>query len=193
MYSFANGSDGATPQAGLVHFKGAFFGTTQNGGANSDGTVFKVTSTGTETVLHSFAGGSDGATPLAGLVAVGATLYGTTSNGGAYGPSATGTVFSITAEGKETVLHSFGSVGDGADPNAALIDVGGTLYGTTAEGGAAGLGSVFSITPSGAESVLCSPGGEIPSAGLVNVKGTLYGTTKDGGSQPAGTVFSLPL
>ncbi|MFY9720745.1 MAG: choice-of-anchor tandem repeat GloVer-containing protein [Candidatus Cybelea sp.] len=71
-------------------------------------------------------------------------LYGTTTAGGAYKG---GTVFSITPGGTEKVLHSFGNGDDGADPNAALVDVKGTLYGTTTSGDAHGQGTVFSLKP----------------------------------------------
>jgi uncharacterized repeat protein (TIGR03803 family) len=78
-----------------------------------------------------------------------------------------------------------------------LIDVGGTLYGTTLGGGSLGLGSVFALTTSGADSLVCSwssnNAGAGPEAGLTDVNGTLYGTTEGGGSEPAGTVFSTPL
>jgi uncharacterized repeat protein (TIGR03803 family) len=106
-----------------------------------------------------------------------------------------GTVFSVTKGGSEKVLHrfSFGS-GDGALPSAGLIDVNGTLYGTTEEGGTYGAGTVFSISTSGAENVLHSFGGALaggfPGAGLVDV-GTLYGTTESGGTSGKGTVFAL--
>ena len=77
-----------------------------------------------------------------------------------------------------------------------MINVGGTLYGTTADGGANGKGTVFSVTKSGKESVVYSfaggSDGAIPTAGLVNVRGTLYGTTADGGGpNNYGTVFSI--
>ncbi len=150
------------------------------------GTVFKITTSGKETVLHSFGGSSrdDGGEPEAGLINLNGTLYGTTSVGG---KNATGTVFSITTSGIETLLYSFkvfGS-GDGANPEAGLLNVKGTLYGTTSYGGTFGYGTVFSITPSGKETVLHSFGGSgdgnEPFAGLINVKGTLYGTTTSGG------------
>src|SRR5436190_2003791 len=91
LYSFT-GSDGARPYAGLIaDASGNLYGTTDNGGASGYGTVFKVTPTGTETVLYSFTGGSDGAYPLAGLIAdASGNLYGTTYLGGANGY---GTVF----------------------------------------------------------------------------------------------------
>src|SRR5579863_1248987 len=195
LYSFKGGkADGYHPEAGLINVKGTLYGTTQLGGAVDNGTVFSVSSTGSETVLHSFrAEKGDGRGPVAGLLNVDGTLYGSTENGGAY---KFGTVFAITLSGKETVLHSFGSgTGDGSHPEAGLIDVNGTLYGTTPEGGANGDGTVFSITPSGTETVLHSFGasgdGEEPSAGLVDVQGALYGTTYAGGANGGGTVFSL--
>src|SRR3989442_831738 len=84
LYS-SGGSDGADPNAGLIaDASGNLYGTTNSGGANGYGTVFKVTPTGTETVLYSFTGGSDGTYPLAGLIAdASGNLYGTTYFGGA--------------------------------------------------------------------------------------------------------------
>lgn len=103
----------------------------------------------------------------------------------------------MTPAGKETVLHSFGGAGDAADPSAALLDVGGTLYGTSAEGGSVGIGAVFSATTAGSVSVVCSwpslTDGEEPMASLIDVGGTLYGTTQGGGSAEQGTVFSWPI
>ncbi len=195
LYSFKGGSgDGENPDAELINVKGTLYGTTQKGGANSDGTVFKITTSGAETVLYSFKGSGDGENPYAGLLNVNGTLYGTTQKGGA---SSDGTVFKITTSGAETVLYSFkGGSGDGEYPAAALLNVKGTLYGTTSEGGAnLQFGTVFKITTSGAETLLHSfkgpPDGGSPYAGLLNVNGTLYGTTEDGGVSNQGTVFSL--
>ena len=96
------------------------------------------------------------------------------------------------------ILHPFGrSAGDGVNSSADLIDVQGTLYGTTVGGGSYGGGTVFSITTSGEETVLHSFGGSgdgaNPSARLLNVNGTLYGTTAQGGANYGGTVFSMSL
>ena len=96
-------------------------------------------------VVYSFGGTSDGAIPNAGLIDVAGMLYGTTTSGGAYSCGYLGncgTVFSVTMGGTERVLHSFGAVGDGENPGAGLINVGGTLYGTTAAGGT-GYGTVL--------------------------------------------------
>ena len=131
--------------------------------------------------------------PQAPLIDVGGTLYGTTNNGGTFRDPKTcyfgcGTVFSITTSGVVKVLHSFGGAEDGKYPaQAGLVDVGGTLYGTTSAGGAFGDGTVFSITTGGVEKVLHSfggqPDGSDPIGGsLLEVRGKLYGTTWSGGT-----------
>ena len=191
--------DGANPIANLIHRKvrkGTLYGTTFFGGAHGDGTVFSVTTSGKQTILHSFGGSGDGSNPQAGLLNVDGTLYGTTYGGGANGD---GTVFSVTTSGTETVRHSFGGSGDGGGPIAGLLNVKGKLYGTTADGGANGHGTVFSVTTSGTETVLHSFGGSAgdgdnPGASLIvccSIKGTLYGTTTNGGTNFDGTVFSV--
>jgi uncharacterized repeat protein (TIGR03803 family) len=202
LHSFGDSQDGAYPVAGLINVKGTLYGTTGKGGANGDGAVFSITPSGTETVLYSFKGApGDGEQPRAGLINVKGKLYGTTYLGGNCSSSGgCGTVFSITPAGTETMLHSFGGSGDGVYPFAGLINVKGTLYGTTFEGGAncsgsGGCGTVFSITRSGKETVLHSfagdPDGNNPEAGLISVKGTLYSTTYAGGANSRGTVFSI--
>src|SRR5271155_418852 len=149
----------------------------------------------TFSVLHSFTGGSDGGTPLAGFaIDTAGTLYGTTSTGGASG---IGTVFKISAEGTETVLHSFSSGTDGANPQGSLLrDAAGDLYGTTFGGGASGAGTVFKVGPHGKETVLYSfkagTDGANPEAGLaIDAAGNLYGTTTAGGPNGNGTIFKL--
>ena len=151
-------------------------------------------------VLYSFTGGTDGEYPSGGLTRVNGVLYGVTSNGGSgctgYG---CGTVFSIGGSGQEKVLYSFQGGSDGVNPAGALIDVDGTLYGTTMYGGGSdcngyACGTVFSITPSGSEKVLYSfaggNDGYFPSGGLTALNGVLFGTTVNGGNG-YGTVFSL--
>lgn len=156
LYSFKGGSgDGKAPtQADLLDVNGTLYGTSRYGGTNNRGTVFSITTSGKETVLHSFGGRGDGMLPYGGFLDVNGTLYGTTSNGGSvacgvrYGNvPGCGTVFETTTSGKERVLHSFGGSGDGKYPYAGLINVNGTLYGTTTAGGAKDAGTVFSIAP----------------------------------------------
>ena len=205
LHSFGGRPDGAYPDAGLIDVKGALYGTTSGGGAYGNegsspyrlgGTVFSVSTAGTEYVLHSFGNASDGNSPYAGLIAAKGTFYGTTSTGGSgCGSYGCGTVFSINTTRKERVLHSFGGDSDGARPHASLIDVKGTLYGTTGDGGRYGLGTVFSISAAGSEHVLHSFGsgsdGNRPYASLIDENGTLYGTTIAGGKHGSGTVFAL--
>jgi uncharacterized repeat protein (TIGR03803 family) len=157
LYSFKGGSDGSWPFAPLIHVNGTFYGTTDNSGSSNNGTVYSVTASGSESVLYRFAGGSDGQNPTGGLIDVDGTLYGTTFAGGDAGCkngsySGCGTVYSVTPSGSEKVLHRFQSGSDGARPNAGLLSLSGTFYGTTLTGGGkgchgAGCGTVFSITP----------------------------------------------
>jgi uncharacterized repeat protein (TIGR03803 family) len=198
VYSFLGGTDGNHPEASLIDLNGKLYGTTYEGGAHGDGTVFSVDpETGAETVLYSFGGSPDGADLTAGLIDVKGALYGTTVEGGA---DRVGTVFSVNpATGAETVLHTFGNGIDAADPWAGLINAKRRLYGTTVEGGTHAGGTVFSINPkTGAETVVysfCSQqnctDGWGPYASLIDVKGALYGTTEFGGPNLYGTVFSV--
>jgi uncharacterized repeat protein (TIGR03803 family) len=204
LYSFKGGNDGRDPHPGLLDVNGTLYGTTEyGGGACHDrcfgGTVYAITTSGGETVLHTFQDRSDdGKDPRAALINVRGTLYGTTLFGGA--SCYCGTVFKVTLSGAETVLHSFAGEPDGASPDAGLLNVNGTLYGTTYGGGVNGDGTVFAITTSGKETVLHrfagKPDGAHPYAALINVNGTLYGTTETGGANctsgnGCGTVFAI--
>ena len=203
LHSFGAGTDGADPVAGLVQdAQGNMYGTTRTGGANGEGSVFKIDSAGNETILYSFTGtNGDGAFPQAGLVLdTQGNLYGTTDSGGANGD---GTVFQVTATGTESVLYAFKGGADGANPQAGLVrDAQANLYGTTYNGGNQcgyyyGCGTVFRVTATGQETVLYSftgtgADGSNPAAGLVeDAQGNLYGTTYHGGTGGAGTVFEV--
>ena len=85
-------ADGEAPYAGLVQVDGNFYGTTETGGANNDGTVFEITPSGKLTTLHSFAV-SDGAKPYGGVIQADGNFYGTTYTGG--NASGDGTVFKL--------------------------------------------------------------------------------------------------
>jgi uncharacterized repeat protein (TIGR03803 family) len=158
LHSFGGSGDGAGPQAGLLAVKGVLYGTTSAGGSGSCntgvtgcGTIFSITTTGTEKVLHKF-NGADGSYPLATLVTTGGLLYGTTLGGGSGSCSTNsisgcGTVFSVTKGGLETVLYNFAGAGDGSGPAAPLLLVNGAFYSTTEFGGTHNDGTVFSITP----------------------------------------------
>ncbi len=169
LYSFAGGSGGGNPLAGLILSGNALYGTT-SGEVNypqypdgSSGTVFAVNTDGTGfTTLYSFTAilapydytNSDGAKPQAGLILSGNTLYGTAVVGGSWGD---GTVFAVNTDGTGfTTLHSFtahtapyGPNSDGANPQAGLILSGNTLYGTANWGGRSGRGTVFAVNTDG--------------------------------------------
>ncbi len=208
LYSFAAGSDGAFPASDLIRdSQGNLYGTTQQGGTGNCnlfvqgcGTVFMVSKTGAETILHSFAGyPTDGEGPEAGVIAgAEGSLYGTTYSGGVYG---FGAVFELTPSGTEKLLYSFGAVpNDGEYPSAGLVaGPPGNLYGTTQLGGGAGCstagcGTLFQLTRNGNEISVplnYGPAGCIPNAPLTrDATGGFYGTTTNCGSG-YGTVFKV--
>jgi uncharacterized repeat protein (TIGR03803 family) len=206
LYSFVGyPTDGAGPYAGLVQGSdGNFYGTTYKGGINSNcgggcGTVFRISPSGTETILYPFGLPPDGHTPSAGLVqGSDGNFYGTTGEGGV---SNAGTIFRISPGGNYTNLYSFvGSPNDGAFPNAGLVQGSdGNFYGTTEDGGTNDDGTVFRISPSGNYTSLYSfvgspSDGRLPYAGLVQGSdGNFYGTTIEGGANGGGvgTVFRI--
>jgi uncharacterized repeat protein (TIGR03803 family) len=190
LFTFYNPA-GTEPDAGLVASGASFYGAAASGGRYDFGTIYQLSVTGEETVLHSFSG-TDGEDPEGELLAAGGNLYGTTTNGGSSGD---GVVYVATPSGTVNVLHSF-SGDDGAHPSAGLVQVGQLLYGTTKSGGAHGDGTVFSVDTSGNEKVIYSFGtrsndGMGPSSTLLFWKKKLYGTTRSGGAYSAGTVFAV--
>jgi uncharacterized repeat protein (TIGR03803 family) len=197
LYSFAGGTDGCNPDAGVVlGKKNVLYGTTIACGSSNNGIVFTVTQAGVEAVMHTFnLDGTDGILPYAGIVLDKAgDLYGTTYQGGA---NDAGTVYKLTPTGTETILHSFSFLGtDGYYPQATVVfDKEGNIYGTTTYG-ADSLGTVFEITPGGTETVLHSfqsdgKDGYHPYGGVILVGKVLYGTTLYGGSNNVGTVFKV--
>jgi uncharacterized repeat protein (TIGR03803 family) len=201
LHSFAGyPTEGQFPSAAVVQGSdGNFYGTTEEGGTNNGGTVFKITPGGVLTTLHNFCaqdGCNDGQVPDAALIqGSDGNLYGTTQLGGVNG---LGTVFKITPGGRLNTVYSFcaqANCADGAYPNAALIQArDGNFYGTTAGGGD---GTVFRITPAGALTTLHSfngTDGYLVVAGLVQASDrNFYGTASAGGpnGSNAGTVFKI--
>jgi uncharacterized repeat protein (TIGR03803 family) len=209
IHSFIGGSDGASPQGDLLDVGGVLYGTTSAGGGTGCGgqgcgTVFRITTDGTESVVYAFQGGTDGANPAGGLYRVGNTLFGTTTAGGGTGcgGSGCGTVFKLASDGSETVFYAFQGPGDGEAPIGDMILVDHAFYGITAYGGitagncqSSGCGTVFKITTSGQESVLYAfkggTDGRGPRGGLADVGGAFYGVTFSGGANSAGTVYEV--
>jgi uncharacterized repeat protein (TIGR03803 family) len=204
LYSFSGGADGGEPLAGVIRdSSGNIYGTTFLGGTSNAGVVYRLDSTGQQTVLHSFSGGIDGGHPDAGVVRDNAgNLYGTAYSGGAAG---LGVIFRVSSDGAETVLHSFAGGPDGALPYAGLLrDIAGNLYGTTSAGGGpvgeGGAGLVYKLSTAGLYTVLYtfsgSADGGAPLAGITRDKaGNLYGTTSVGGLvnclSGCGVIFKL--
>ncbi len=219
LHSFKN-SDGRYPVGGVIFgADGNLYGTTTNGGAAGQGTVFELTpnqdGSWTESVLHSFKGGRDGGYPDHGslIFDTAGNLYGATASGGKVGCNwlspGCGTIFELkpNSDGRwtEQVLHRFSGGTDGATPQPTLIfDKSGNLYGTTLLGGAHGVGNVFELMPnsdgSWKQKVLhqFKGGNWGPWAGVIfDQAGNLYGTTLAGGNlnacggQGCGVVFKL--
>ena len=196
LYSFTGGADGSGPVAGVIRDSaGNLYGTAYGGGTANAGVVFKLDTTGHETVLYSFKGGADGASPWAGVIRDSAgNLYGTTVYGGTANE---GVVYKLDTTGQETVLYTFTGGADGGCPNAGVIrDSAGNLYGAAAGGGASGRGVAFTVSPTGQETVLYNftsgADGGYPNAGVIrDSAGNLYGTTVGGGTAGAGVVYKL--
>lgn len=199
LWSFAGSPDGSHPVGALVQGSdGNFYGTTQQGGTYSAGTVFRMTPSGAVTILYSFVGTglTTGGSPAAALVQG--------SDGDFYGSTAAGlngncgSVFKITPSGSLSVLHAWaGNPTDGCQVHGPLIQGSdGNFYGATAAGGTVGAGTVFKMTPTGAVTVLYSFAGGTDGAtanggGLVEGSdGNFYGMTSAGGAG-YGTVFRV--
>ncbi|HLJ93943.1 MAG TPA: choice-of-anchor tandem repeat GloVer-containing protein, partial [Gemmataceae bacterium] len=192
-----NSTNGANPIGGLMEdHNGNFFGTTQSGGANGEGTVFELPAgSSTLTVLASFSN-STGTFPQAGLIEDSSgNLFGTTSNGGANGK---GTVFELVAGSSTiTALASFNGT-NGANPVSSLFeDVSGNLFGVAEFGGTNNFGTIFEL-PSGSSTITAlasfnNTNGANPVGNLIeDGNGNLFGTTVNGGANSVGTVFELP-
>lgn len=200
LFSF-NVSDGANPlYSALVQgVDGNMYGTTENGGANDAGTVYKITFGGRLTTLYNFCSQpscTDGYGPSGGLVLdTNGDFFGVTVGGGINsGNLDSGTVFKITPDGNLTTLHKFctqSSCSDGATPASTLVrGADGDFYGTTTFGGTAGQGTIFKITPAGVFTLLSSLectesgclGGSTPYGPLLQaMDGNFYGTSYAGG------------
>ena len=194
IHTFSGIADGSHPIGGLILANdGYFYGVTNEGGASDEGTVFRMNTGGSLTMLHDFAGGNDGAFPLGPLVEgrdgnfYGALLAG--SEGGA--------VFSMTPGGVVTLLHNFSYATDGYQPSGGLIQGSdGSFYGTADYDGPDGGGTLFKITSGGTFSVIHplnpDPEGMNPPDGLtLGTDGNFYGTASGGGANNDGTIYEL--
>ena len=206
LYSFTGTPDGSgIGQSNLLDINGTLYGTTSFGGVYGFGTIFKVTSSGKETVLYSFTGGADGASPSSGLTRdKSGNLYGTTLTGGDLNcsiingfPPGCGVAYKFDENGL-TPLYAFTDAADGAIPQGLVLDAAGNLYGPAFYGGVTqgcplgsiGCGVIFELSPQGSgwsESVLYSfkggADGGVPNGFITrDAAGNLYGGASIGGN-----------
>jgi uncharacterized repeat protein (TIGR03803 family) len=190
--------DGAQPMSGLVLTNNMLYGTAYQGGLNGGGVVYSLSASGGGLADNVIMGGNNiGSKPIGGLTpsSDGSTLYGTTTAGG---NTTYGAIFSVPVNGvRATLLSEFNNATTGSDPQAGMILVGSTLYGTAADGGPGGAGTVFSVpVTGGTPTVLASfdgTDGSYLTGGLVLWNNTLYGTASEGGAGLQGVVFSVPI
>ncbi len=192
LYSFTGSPDGAAPTGGVEIIGSTLYGTTTTGGAANLGSVFGVPiAGGPETMTYSFLGApTDGANPdsYGRLLNIGSNLYGTTTSGGMSG---NGTVYSIPVTGgSDTLLYSFAGGPDGADPEASVLPIGTTLYGTTNRDGLYGVGTLYSIPLAGGPDTVIHQfelndhqGGYGRNSGVIKLNNQLYGTTQVSGNR----------
>lgn len=203
LHTFNQNTDGAAPIGKLLQADdGWLYGTTEIGGSNNAGTIFKITTNGENfTVLHVFGAGSDGKNPWAGVIeGTDGALYGVTFGGGT---NTYGTIFTIGRDGNNyQVLHHFTYDGvDGLQPYGPLVQgLNNRLYGTTPGGGLGNEGTIFEIGLNGSGyQILYSPSSSSEQnqlyAGLVqgpasDGSGVLYGMSRSG-VQFYGTIFAI--
>ncbi len=192
--------DGAQAN-GLLLASNILYGTTRTGGSSNSGTIFSLHTDGTAfTNLYSITGGNGGSFPQAGLVISGTTLYGTLFTQGSAArsnPNGGGTVFAINTDGTRfTNLYNFTGGSDEERPQAVLVLLSNTLYGTTSPGGSLSNGTVFAVNIDGTgfttlHTFSGGNDGSGPVSSLISFGGTLYGTAGQGGASSNGTVFAL--
>ena len=204
LHSFAGGtSDGANPVSGLIQGSdGNLYGTASSGGSGFGGVIFRISLSGTYTVIHNFNGNPDGTSPDGTLVqGTDGFLYGTTT---AQGANRQGVVFKISTVSPytETILHAFkNATTDASGAHAGLVEgTDGFFYGVTSSGGASGDGAVFQVSSAGStfnivHSFNGTSEGEKPFGNLIQgSNGNLFGTNSaSSNGSNAGTAFSLPL
>jgi uncharacterized repeat protein (TIGR03803 family) len=208
IHQFAGSPDGATPKSGVVLKGTTLYGTTWEGGAGPGNTgygiVYKLTKAGKETILHTFTANAqppyDGLEPAGGVVFdKEGNLYGTTFAGGGNEGEGYGTIYEITKNGTEALVHAFTGGMDGASPEyvTPVFDKAGNLYGTATGGGYYGDGVVFELAPDGTLTTLYSfdsagVDGYEPVCGVnLDSKDNVYGVAPGGGAYGYGVLFEI--
>lgn len=199
LYAFDDQTnDGLNPQSNLIMINNELYGTTINGGENSNGTIFKISSGGTHSVIYNFGASGDGKNPVGGLISNGdnTILYGTTISGGSYN---SGTIYSILLSNNTyNKLYNFNFEDEyGCNPYASLLLLGNKLYGTNNSTGINSAGTIFAYNLGNSTLKLIhtftGSGGSGPKCTLINSGNLLYGTTDAGGAYGTGTIFSINI
>jgi uncharacterized repeat protein (TIGR03803 family) len=197
LHEFAGGSDGAHPHAALTQGPdGMLYGTTIVGGPANLGTIFRMTLSGTVSIVHAFTNGDDGAYPYDGGLtrASDGSMYGT-SKGNCMFRNCGSTFFRLETSGSLIPLHTFENGYDSI--TGRLIESGdGNFYATTMHGGRKAYGSILRITRTGVVTTVYEfTGGadqSFPQGGLVAASdGNMYGTTPYANGVGFGTVFRI--
>lgn len=191
MHTFNGPTEGGNTQGSLIQATDGFlYGMTNSGGPNGGGTIFKMSLTGTFTVLHAFVPATEGGNPEGSLIqATDSSFYGIATNGAK--------IFRMTPAGAYTVLRTLVSGTDGSSPVGSLVQASnGKLYGTAAYGGSYGYGTIFSITTTGTFQTLKhingTTDGKTPKGNLVQAAdGNFYGMTSLGGTNNEGVIFKI--
>lgn len=186
-------TDGANPLGDLVEFDGRLWGLTEEGGANDNGTLFGIQPNGSGYFVHHMFDNADGGDPRGNLVVSDDKLWGTTSakTGGA------GSIFYFDALNPLATstqpVHTFtGTNGD--YPSGSLLDIGGVLWGMTANGGSANKGSIFKIDNNGTNfsSTYSFPIWPTNPVGeLLEYDDKLWGVTSGGGDNNYGAIYTM--
>ena len=198
----ATSMDGSTPVGALVlAHDGNFYGTTQYGGSNNSGTLFRLTHAGGFASLYSFSSSAAGADNPLGSVPNPLTLgsdgalYATTQQGGL---DDAGTFFRFSLTGGFTRIYSFNGAAPNNNPvtpNSTLVQgIDGNFYGTSAYGGSQGGGAIFAVTNTGGVNLLHSFPQLNAGAGAtlsLGADGSFYGTVATNGFNRNGSLFRI--
>ena len=177
-------SPGEVDQDLLLGTDGSLWGVSRDNGANTCGSVFRMSTSGSTKVTYTFDGhGGSGCYPSGPLVqGADGSFYGVTFAGG----NGYGTVFRITSAGKLTLLHQFSGTDGQAPFGQPLVPANdGNFYGTASAGGTFGFGLIYKISSTGSFNVLYQfdgTSGTAPTSLLQSTNGKFYGVTTSGGS-----------
>ncbi|HZM04298.1 MAG TPA: choice-of-anchor tandem repeat GloVer-containing protein [Candidatus Saccharimonadales bacterium] len=194
VYKFTDGLDGASPTSLMQASDGNFYGSTEGGGVDHVGTIFRLTPQGQLTVVALVEPllGDDITGPL--VKGDDGAFYGTTT----YGESGYGSIFRVSFDGGgATNIFSFNFT-NGSEPLPLVKGEHGAFYGVTTSGGPYtngvyySYGTIFKFTEQGEFTTLLTLSNfQSPSGIIVGSGDIIYGTTEHGGAFGSGVLFRL--